>query len=302
MIDVKQIFESVILGEALGNLNNIPNANTRKVITSLLKDSQTRKFAEVSANSTVDKIGSYRDISSFNSELKKYTALGHRVGAIVFIPDDGNGIVTVITDDRYIQDGAVRNDLKVRSADYSSGGSRYGDETTLGKVYSGYHNTNLKNSSNVDVYAILRDPTLVSKMNARRDNKQSNDKYSPQPSRFGTQTPFMQGAVRAVAENKVFDIDQMSILQAVTEFYNLGQKYKNDYKAVTNVKARGEIYQIKPRTIWMSHSTAALRDLALNDDPFPICHMEIVVDDDDFYKNTLYVNFDKNFKIVTHVG
>jgi len=304
MIDVKQIFESVILGEALGNLNNIPNARAKKVIATLLKDKQTRMFAEVSPNSTVDKIGSYRDISSFNSELKKYTALGHRVGAIVFIPDDGRGIVTVITDERYTQDGAVRNDLKVRSSDSSTGYGRYGNETTLGKVYSGYFNANLKESDNVEVYAILKDPTLVGKVQGRKDNKTNTDPYQPfgkDSARTPGQTPFMYNALRTAAENKLIDVDRMDVIQAVVEFHNLNMKYKNDFRARTNVKVGGKIYQIRPKSIWMSHSTGALKDLALHGTPFPICSMEIV-DEDGATGDMLYLNFDKNLKITSRVS
>ena len=297
MIDVKQIFESVILGEALGNLNNIPNARAKKVIVTLLQDKQTRKFAEVSPNSTVDKIGSYRDIGSFNSELKKYTALGHRVGAIVFIPDDGRGIVTVITDERYTQDGAVRNDLTVRSSGSTTGYGRYGKETTLGKVYNGHFNANLKDADNVEVYAILKDPTMVGKMDARFKNKQVTDPYSQEAYNATGKTPFMNNAIRNAVENKVIDVDSMSIMQVVTEFYKLEQKYKTDYKAVTNVKVGGKVYQVKPKSVWMSHSTAALRDLAISGTPFPICQVELVLDGD-----TLYLSFDKNFKIISHIG
>ena len=300
MIDVKQIFESVILGEALGNLNNIPNARAKKVIVTLLQDKQTRKFAEVSPNSIVDKIGSYRDIGSFNSELKKYTALGHRVGAIVFIPDDGRGIVTVITDERYTQDGAVRNDLTVRSSGSTTGYGRYGNETTLGKVYNGYFNANLKDADNVDVYAILKDPTLVGKMDARFKNKQVDDPYLS----FGLgkpgQTTFMYNAMRTAAENRLVDVDRMTFIQAVVEFHNLGQKYKNDYNAVTNVKVDGKTYRVKPNSVWMSHSTGALKDLAISGVPFPICHVELATDG--LISKRLYLNFDKNLKIIAHVG
>ena len=244
MIDVKQIFESVILGEALGNLNNIPNANAKKIVTTLLKDKQTRKFAEVSTNSVVDKIGTYFDISSFNSELKKYTAMGHRVGAIVFIPTGGfvSTNVTVITDERYIQDGVVRNDLKVRNSMFTNGnGSRFGDETTLGKVYKGYGSRDgLKDADSVEVYVILRDPTLVGKMDARFKNKQVDDPYLS----FGLgkpgQTTFMYNTMRTAAENRLVDVDRMTIIQAVVEFHNLNNKYKNDHKAISNVKVGGK--------------------------------------------------------------
>lgn len=304
MIDVKQIFESVILDEALGNLNNIPNATAKKIVTTLLKDKQTRKFAEVSTNSVVDKIGTYLDISSFNSELKKYTAMGHRVGAIVFIPTGGNvgANVTVITDERYIQDGVVRNDLKVRNSMFANGnGSRFGDETTLGKVYKGYGSWDgLKDADSVEVYVILRDPTLVGKMDARFKNKQVDDPYLS----FGLgkpgQTTFMYNAMRTAAENRLVDVDRMTIIQAVVEFHNLNNKYKNDYNAVTNVKVDGKTYRVKPNTIWMSHSTGALKDLAISGTPFPICSIDLATDG--LISKRLNLQFDKNLKIIAHVG
>lgn len=304
MIDVKQIFESVILGEALGNLNNIPNANAKKIVTTLLKDKQTRKFAEVSTNSVVDKLGTYLDISSFNSELKKYTSMGHRVGAIVFIPTGGyvSTTVTVITDERYIQDGAVRNDLKVRNSVYTNGdGGRFGEETTLGKVYKGYAARNgLKDADSVEVYVILRDPTLVGKMDDRFKNKQVDDPYLS----FGLgkpgQTTFMYNAMRTAADNRLVDVDRMTIIQAVVEFHNLHNKYRNDYNAVTNVKVDGKTYRVKPNSIWMSHSTGALKDLAISGVPFPICSIELATDG--LISKRLNLQFDKNLKIIAHVG
>lgn len=304
MIDVKQIFESVILGEALGNLNNIPNANAKKIVTTLLKDKQIRKFAEVSPNSVVDKIGTYLDIADFNSPLKKYTAMGHRVGAIVFIPTDGVGgtNVTVITDERYIQDGAVRNNLKVRNSLFTTGNSgRFGDETTLGKVYKGYGGrVGLSDADSVEVYVILRDPTLVGKMDDRFKNKQVDDPYLSFGSGTPGQTTFMHNAMRTVAENRMVDVDRMTIIQAVVEFHNLANKYKNDYNAVTTVKVDGETYQVKPNSIWMSHSTGALKDLAISGVPFPICSIELVTGG--VIPKRLNIQFDKNFKIIAHVG
>lgn len=306
MIDVKQIFESVILGEALGNLNNIPNANAKKIVTTLLKDKQTRKFAEVSTNSVVDKIGTYFDISSFNSELKKYTAMGHRVGAIVFIPTGGfvSTNVTVITDERYIQDGVVRNDLKVRNSMFTNGnGSRFGDETTLGKVYKGYGSRDgLKDADSVEVYVILRDPTLVGKMDARFKNKQVDDPYLS----FGLgkpgQTTFMYNTMRTAAENRLVDVDRMTIIQAVVEFHNLNNKYKNDHKAISNVKVGGKTYRFKPVSIWIGHPSGALKDLALYGTPFPICSMKLVDEDGSTNGDVLQLNLDKNLKIIAHVG
>lgn len=300
MIDVKQIFESVILGEALGNLNNIPNANAKKIVTTLLKDKQIRKFAEVSPNSVVDKIGRYLDIADFNAPLKKYTAMGHRVGAIVFIPTGGPASinVTVITDERYIQDGAVRNDLKVRNSLITNGnGSRFGNETTLGKVYKGQYGLDgLKDADSVEVYVILRDPTLVGKMDARFKNKQVDDPYSSFGSGTPGQTTFMRNAMRTAAESRLVDVDRMTIIQAVVEFHNLNNKYKNDYDAVTTVKVDGKTYQVEPSSIWMSHSTGALKDLAISGVPFPICSIKLVTGG-----SRLNLQFDKNLKIIAHV-
>lgn len=293
MIDVKQIFESVILGEALGNLNNIPNANAKKIVTTLLKDKQIRKFAEVSPNSVVDKIGTYLDIADFNSPLKKYTAMGHRVGAIVFIPIDGpvGTNVTVITDERYIQDGKVRNDLKVRNSMFANSNSRFGDETTLGRVYKG----GLKDADRVEVYVILRDPTLAGKMDARFKNNQVDDPYSSFGSGNPGQTTFMHNAMRTAAENRLVDVDRMTIIQAVVEFHNLNNKYKNDYNAVTNVKVDGKTYQAKPNSIWVSHPSGALKDLAISGVPFPICSIKLVTG------GRLNLLFDKNLKIIANV-
>ena len=276
MIDVKQIFESIILDEALGNLNSIPNARAKKVIESLLKDAKTRMFAEVSPNSAIEKIGSYSDISSFNAELKKFTALGHRVGAIVFLPSDGSGIVTVITDHRYIEDGAVRNDLKVRSSDFVRGYGRFGNETTLGKVYTGYINTNLKESDNVEVYAILRDPTLVGKVAARRDSKDVNDPYAPIPFIQGQTTKFMRNAAVKASANAVVDTNTNSFLDVIKklEFIEKSAKRSStDTNAKFVLKVGANTYDVEVTSVWLGHHQDVLIGLAVTGTPFKIASM-----------------------------
>lgn len=303
-VNVKQIFENVILSESLGNLNGIPDPQAKQVIASLLKDKETRMYAEVSTESSIEKIGSYRDITSFNAELKKFTSLGHRVGAIVFLPDNGRGIVAVITDERYYKEGRVRNELIVRSADTStSGNKRYGEETTLGKLYNGYFTANLKKAGQIDVYAILRDPKLVAKVNAREDNKSFSDKYAQDGSGMSS---FMARALQTTGakintsvsskpmEHSVVDLDKMNFIEVAKVFLNMRDKYKRDREAKIIVKSNGKSWTVFPKTIWFG-GIFGLEELITRNIPFEICHVEI---DDDERLRTLKLAFDINLKVL----
>lgn len=305
MIDVKQIFESAILNEALGNLNNIPDSHAKKVITGLLKNRWGRTMADVSPNSAVDNLGSFQGgLTGFNQALKKYTAMGHRVGAVVFLPKDGKAVVTIINDHRYVSDGAVRNDIVVRSADWEQAQTgRFGSETTLGKMTNVYFD--LKNAENVDVYVILRDPALTDKIESRQKAMNFKDPYAPGANRSG-KSEFMTNAIANAAVNRVSDLDKLSLLDVIKSLAVMKKHfdYGSPHNAVVSMKVGGKTYLVAPESISRTTHSDSLEDLAVRGTPCPIASIRVVKYDEEdnkyYHFGVLELSFDKNFKLLAN--
>lgn len=237
MINVKQIFESAILNEALGNLNKVSDPTAKRIIVQLLKDRQIRNTAWVTQDSAVEDGGSYKE-DEFTKTLKKVTNLGKRVGMIVFVAGESS-VGVVIRDDQYVQDGAVRKTLKV----YSVVGNRMSTtETTLGKVMA-------EVDSSSKVYFVLVDDNYASKL-SRQGNQSgpdNSDKYELRQyrTRYGVETSprtnFMDNARSA---GIVVDLDKTSPLVVLAKIL----RAENQRRELTLVKNNQEY------NIYMSQS------------------------------------------------
>jgi hypothetical protein len=197
MIDVQQIFEQALVGampitEKLGNLNQLP-AGIKKTIESLLKNSMVQQTTNISANSSVETLGKFESMPEFNKALKKYSALGHRVGVIVFTREGKGSTVVAIVDSRYYESGSVTTTTKVRYSSSNSGTFIWGNNTTLGNVLEAEFGSK---DGDFEATVVLRDPEYAAKVAARYQNKIGGtpDKYATPES--SSKTNFMLGARR----------------------------------------------------------------------------------------------------------
>lgn len=213
------------LDEALGNLNTIANKNAKKALIQLLRHKTAQATANITQNSSVELLGKYPEVTDVNKALKRYTNLGHRVGAIVVIAPDGDATVIVIVDADYHATGNVSNNTQVRSTQWHVAGTaqyRLGEKTTLGKAYRSYSAFN-ERPTNVEVYAILVDGDYALTRREREANKQSTDKYAPTGSTGAT--PFMRNARERANElrverNSTIDIASAKLVDVVKFLIN----------------------------------------------------------------------------------
>lgn len=189
MIDVKQIFESVILSEKLGNLAIVSDKHAKDTIISLLRDKKIRDMAMVTQNSAVEAGDNYSE-ENFVKTTKKVANLGKRIGLIVFSSADST-IGVVVRDDRYYESGSFGKSTKV----FSATNGHLGRETTIGKVMDTITREH-------KVFYVLVDDAYQNKLETRPQSDQidNTDKYAPfqMKTRFGVEktgrTNFMDKA------------------------------------------------------------------------------------------------------------
>lgn len=217
MIDVKQIFESAILDEALGNLSQLADKDIKSLIVKMLKNPEFRRESGTSPDSKVS-----HEITCKHSEiikvLKREQSVHGNISTVIV--DAGNGQRGFVqfsnmgdTDVSASTNVSVFGGYQGYDFTYSRG-SLNRKVLTLTNALKYFHQTWSKINSTVSelkdvevkLVIIYVDQQKLDKVKDRiEQNRTGKDKYAP-ASGWYSETSFMKGArqqAREIRDNRI---------------------------------------------------------------------------------------------------